>query len=141
MCGKCNLLKYSITLLSKALLNIFICETQCPKQKPRSLHCGYYVCSIMSNTTTYRRHPYRVSLNLFNLFICSLCLDMLTVFIYAHYFYICSLFSYMLTVFIYAHCVQICLNLFSCSGKMGKVLEWIHTKITSWSSSATFATS
>ena len=81
---------------------------RCPKQKLGSVHCGYYACSMMSNTTTYRRHPYRVSLNLFNLFICSLCLDMLTVFIYAHYFYICSLFSYMLTVFIYAHCVQIC---------------------------------
>ena len=65
-------------------------------------------CSMMSNTTTYRRHPCRVSLNIFNLFICSLCLDMLTVFIYAHCFYICSLFLYMLTVFIYVHCVQIC---------------------------------
>ena len=60
-------------------------NTQCPKQKPESLHCGYYICSIMSNTTTYRRHPYRVSLNLFNLFNCV---------------YISSLFIHMLTCWI-----------------------------------------
>ena len=43
---------------------------QCVKQKPGSLHCGYYVCTMMSNTGPYRRHPCRVSLNLFNLFNC-----------------------------------------------------------------------
>ncbi|XP_066362058.1 uncharacterized protein [Miscanthus floridulus] len=31
----------------------------CPKQKPESVHCRYYVCSIISNITTYRRHPCR----------------------------------------------------------------------------------
>ena len=40
-------------------------NTQCPKQKPGSVHCGYYICSIMSNTGAYRRHPLRVSLNIF----------------------------------------------------------------------------
>ena len=57
-------------------------NTQCSKQKPESLHCGYYVCTLMSNTGTYRRHPCRVSLNLFNIFNCvyifSLFLHMLT---------------------------------------------------------------
>jgi hypothetical protein len=41
-------------------------NTWCPKQKLESLHCGYYVCIMMSNTGAYRRHPCRVSLNLFN---------------------------------------------------------------------------
>jgi len=45
-------------------------NTQCAKQKLRSLHYGYYVCTMMSNTGTYRRHPCRVNLNLFNLFNC-----------------------------------------------------------------------
>ncbi|XP_066357512.1 uncharacterized protein [Miscanthus floridulus] len=37
----------------------------CPKQKPGSVRYGYYICSMMSNTGAYRRHPLRISLNLF----------------------------------------------------------------------------
>ena len=60
-------------------------NTQCAKQKPGSLHCGYYVCNMISNTGTYRRHPCSISLNIFNLFNCV---------------YISSLFIHMLTCWI-----------------------------------------
>ncbi|XP_066340325.1 uncharacterized protein [Miscanthus floridulus] len=29
----------------------------CPKQKPRSLHCGYYTCIMMSTIGGYNRNP------------------------------------------------------------------------------------
>ncbi|XP_066373262.1 uncharacterized protein [Miscanthus floridulus] len=31
----------------------------CPKQKHESVQCGDYICSMMSNTGAYRRHPLR----------------------------------------------------------------------------------
>ncbi|XP_066364531.1 uncharacterized protein [Miscanthus floridulus] len=27
----------------------------CPKQKPGSVHCGYYICTLMSNSSAYKR--------------------------------------------------------------------------------------
>jgi hypothetical protein len=46
--------------------------------------------------------------DLLSLSICSLCLYMVTVFIYAHCLNICSLSLHMLTVFTYAYCFDIC---------------------------------
>jgi hypothetical protein len=103
--------------LSIALFNIFMhmLNTQCLKQRPGSLHCGYYICCMMSNTSAYRRHPNLVSLTLFSLVVClklSLCYEILD------------------------------LNLFSCSERKNWTRKGTYTRMmNSWGSSATFAAS
>ena len=66
MFGKCDLVWHKITNFFSTYtwhLHLQI-ETKFPKQRPGSLHCGYYVCAFISNTKGYRRHPELVSLNL-----------------------------------------------------------------------------
>nr|AGT16398.1 hypothetical protein SHCRBa_159_H10_R_10 [Saccharum hybrid cultivar R570] len=50
-----NIIKEDIIQKGKRLTIKTLCP--CLKQRPGSLHCGYYICCMMSNTSAYRRHP------------------------------------------------------------------------------------